>query len=97
MQALSIKNPRPVWSAHLVPAGAMTLPRLRERGVGAGGLPSLRRVEDQRAQLDALARRASAGVVGSVNEVCGMKRAEMSVLVSAIFSSSASLRRISGT
>ena len=41
--------------------------------------------------------RASGGVVGSVNEVCGMKRAGMSVLVSAIFNSSASSRRISGT
>jgi|SRR6516162_702897 len=41
--------------------------------------------------------RASGGVVGSVNEVCGMKRAGMSVLVSAIFKSSASSRRISGT
>src|SRR5260221_10661990 len=40
--------------------------------------------------------KASGGVVGSVNEVCGMKRAEMSVLVSAIFSSSTSSRRISG-
>jgi hypothetical protein len=39
----------------------------------------------------------SGGVVGSVNEVCGMKRARPSVLVSAIFSSSAWSRRISGT
>ena len=41
--------------------------------------------------------RASGGVVGSVNEVCGMKRAGMSVRVSAIFNSSASSRLISGT
>ncbi len=39
---------------------------------------------------------ASAGVVGSVNEVCGMKRARPSVLVSLHFSNSASSARISG-
>jgi hypothetical protein len=41
--------------------------------------------------------RASAGVVGSVNEVCAMKRARPSVFVSQHLSSSASSRRISGT
>ena len=41
--------------------------------------------------------RASAGVVGSVNEVCAIKRARPSVFVSQHLSSTASSRRISGT
>ena len=40
--------------------------------------------------------KASGGVVGSVNEVCGMNRARPSSLLSMIFSSSASSRRSSG-
>jgi hypothetical protein len=41
--------------------------------------------------------RASAGVVGSLNEVCAIKRARPSVFVSQHLSSSASSRFISGT
>ena len=39
---------------------------------------------------------ASGGVVGSLNDVCGMKRARPSVMVSQHFNNSASSARISG-
>ena len=95
-EALSIINPRPVWSAHFVPARRHDPPPLAGEGrVGASrGVLAARRYAGWKTSVRSsmLSRGlASGGVVGSVNEVCGMKRAGMSVRVSAIFSSSPSV------